>query len=249
MPGKKEIHRDVRHRRNLLQPCLEDAGFYNNRRKGLRHRDDLVGIEPHVPCAYEIELAVDHAGTDDQGDRDHELAHDQDPADGHVSGARESQAAKRLDRCDSGQVKGRIAARGKPHHGADHHDGTQGEPGGIRIQGHGLAREQVEPRQAQHGKQEGNANRKPGHEHGLADELPDHLASGRAEGLSQADFPGPSRGPRGGQVHEVDTRDEDDEYGDGAEEVDVTDIAVRGQFPLEMRVKMDIRDRLQPEGQ
>ena len=79
--------------------------------------------------------------------------------------------------------------------------------------------------------------------------MPDDLAPAGAEDLSQADFPGPARGSRGGQVHEIDAGDGGDEHGNGGEEIDVGDIAVRREFPFEMGMEMDVHQGLQAERQ
>ena len=82
---------------------------------------------------------------------------------------------------------------------------------------------------------------------GFAEELPDELAPLRADGLPQPDFFRPPCGPRRGEVHEVDARQQEHEDGNRREEVDERDVAVRLQLGVEVGVQVDVEERLEVE--
>src|SRR6185437_16294813 len=74
-------------------------------------------------------------------------------------------------------------------------------------------------------------------------ELTDEVDAARPQHLADADLTGTGSRPCGGQVHEVDTGDEQDEDGDGAEDIDVFDVAVVRELVGTMGMEMDIRER------
>ena len=207
--------RCIRHERTSPHPLSVDPSLLYDRCERKRHRNEPLRVHPQVPVPDVVELAVHDAGADDQGDRDHELARDQCPARTHVAGVPGQRALERLYRSESGQVKRGVASRYQSDHDAGHRHGAQDEPRGTRVQRNGFTRYHAEPGQHGRHQQQRDAYAQPAHDQGFAQELPHHLAAGRAEYLPQSDFTGPPRGPGGRQVHEIDAGDEDDKRGDG----------------------------------
>ena len=80
----------------------------------------------------------------------------------------------------------------------------------------------------------------------LDKELCHQLRLGRAGDLTDADLFCPSCRPGRGQVHIVDTGDDDHEQGDRGKNIDIGDAAKFFRLTLEVRMQVNGRDGLYP---
>jgi hypothetical protein len=84
------------------------------------------------------------------------------------------------------------------------------------------------------GKSNGHEKRQDGHEKSLSEKLADQLAPFRPDHLPEADFLNSSRRAGCGQVHEIDTGDEEDEGCDRREDIERADAGVGPDFSLDV---------------
>ena len=82
---------------------------------------------------------------------------------------------------------------------------------------------------------------------GLAHELADQLPPVRSEGLPKRDLAVTRERTGGRHVHEVETGQQDDDDGQGAEQQQVRAVAVCSGLVLELGVEVDVGQRLHPE--
>src|SRR5215475_6232636 len=105
----------------------------------------------------------------------------------------------------------------------------------------------VEPGHEQEGQGSCEDDGQPGDEDRFAEELGDYFVALCPGYFADADLFGPEGGAGGGEVHIVDASDQQDEDGDGAEDIDATDVAVLPDLFVEVGAEVDIGQALEEE--
>ena len=208
------------------------------------HDHDVLLIETQIPALHVVRLPVDDGRADDEDDGRRELEDDQALAQ---QGAAAEAGARLQDRCrlEARQRQSGIAARQEAGGGrqGQHPGGQTGI--GEGPDGEGLAQEVVEEGEAGEGEGDRQDQRQSGDEDGLAQELPRELTATGAENLAQTDLARPVRGPRHGEVHEVDAGDDEDEGADETEGAQEGDVPVRASAEVGLGVEVDAVQPLQ----
>ena len=180
-------------------------------------------------------------------DYHHALAHDQQPAYQVAGCAGSGPALQVCCRREGRREKRGIAAGNEPHQEGYRGDAHPELPGPKDVERDGLPREVLEERQTERDEDQRGHDGDAGDAEGFAHELADQLTPVRAEGLPKRDLAVTRERAGGRHVHEVETGQQDDDDGQGAEEQQVRAVAVLAGLVLELGVKVDVGQRLQPE--
>src|SRR6185312_1486036 len=124
--------------------------------------------------------------------------------------------------------EGGIGARGEADEKEEgHHAGYRrgvGQHGGIK----GLSDQPIESRKKEYCRDDRHREGYEVEEQRFPDELPEQLASQRAEYFADADLGYAARGLGCGEIGIIDGGDAKDEQGDSGKDVDIGDVAIRG---------------------
>ena len=110
--------------------------------------------------------------------------------------------------------------------------------------GHLFVSESVEERQGGQCKGQGETEGNQREQNGFAEELGDELAAERADGLSYPYFSCAFFAPGSGQVHKIDTGEQQHEDADDAEEPDHGDAAADGFIKFKLAVQIGFIERI-----
>ena len=135
-------------------------------------------------------------------------------------------AFQRPHRLEGRQEKCRVTARDHAHQDAA---AGQCQPEQGIAPGHDQVafRQVAVGRQGQRSQHDAQHHGEGGQQHRFGQELPHQGRTGAAQRLAYAHFPHPSGGTGRGQVHKINTGDQQNKGRDGAEDPDVTAVAIR----------------------
>ena len=202
-------------------------------------------VKTEVPSTHVVHLRDDDQGADDQPDRDGKLRHHQHPPEIDPSPPGPLRSFQHRDRRKGGEKEGRIDA-GQQAHAQSHPQQPHQHTRILHVaQFQTLFCQIVEERQQHFDQHQGTDQGQQADEHRLAQELADQLPPPGAHYLAHPHLPGPLGRAGGGQVHEVDAGDQQNERGDHRKYVHVGDMAVRLQLPKYVGVQVDIDQRLE----
>ncbi len=108
------------------------------------------------------------------------------------------------------------------------------------IPGKGFAGQIVKHRKEKENESYGQTRSHQGHDQRFTIKLSDEVSSARSDGFTDAHFLCPVRGPGGGEVYEIDTRDEQDKQCQSGKKVNIQNGPTRAVE----RIEVHSRDRL-----
>src|SRR6185312_6681584 len=225
-------HGTAAQRRVLYVPGVDEVvanGFEMFAHLALElHIEQPFLFEPQLAVLDILQLPVNDDRGDDKDDgsgklEDDEAFPDQDGAAGRL----QLQALQYVHGVKGRKVKRGVGPGQEAAHPADRQQGE--EMAGIeQADGQILIHEFVEGAKREESEADRDKDGKEGHEDGFPDELPDQPGPPRAQHLADTDFAGTFLRTGGGEVHAIDTGDEQDDPGDQRENAHVAHPAVRG---------------------
>jgi len=188
-------------------------------------RDDLLLIEPQLFRLYELHLTGHDEAACDQGNGDRKLEHDERLAEPCVRKLSADGALQHARRLEAGREDGRIQPRDRAYehgHANEHRPpGEQIVSGKRHLPSYPVGRDGDGTFEQPSGQEQRNA----GQQHRLAQELPDQIRAMGPQRFPHAGFPRPLQRIGRRQVHVIEAGQQQNEYGNAGEAVDVRRVA------------------------
>src|ERR1700722_5294210 len=205
----------------------------------------MLFIDPQVAVFYMLYLLINDHRANDQGDGDGKLGYHEPFTDKTCAGIQPDPLSfQNCRRLEGRKIEGGIAAGHQPTEYTDsEHAGKMRRSEEIEDQV--LVKYGVETRQEHINQSDSQRYGDKRHDQRFEDRLADQRLSQRAEGLSHSDLPGTLTGPGRGEVHEVDTGDDQDDPGNSGKKSYISDAAAVGLAVCIVRIQMPVIHRPQ----